>query len=313
MKRSDSLAIIGAFAACGPRAIAAQTAAPIRVLYEPIDTATAVFAARDLGFFSRAGVAVDLQPMNTGSAMIASAVSGSVDIVLPNVLSIAIAVEKGIPIEIVAPNVVYNAKAPSTLMLVDSTSAIDTAADLNGKTIAVNVLNGLAWIAARTWIDKNGGDSKTVRFVELPFPAMPEALHAKRVDAAVIAEPALSVARPNSRVLAPVYSAISPAFPIDAWTAPAAWVNANRDAARRFATAMHDACAWANANHDKSADITASFMKLDATVIRSRTRALFAEARGFDAAAQPLLDAGVAYGVLKPTHARDLIAPGVSI
>jgi NitT/TauT family transport system substrate-binding protein len=227
------------------------------------------------------------------------------------VLSIAEAVQKGVPIEVIAPNVVYESKAPSTLMLVDSTSTITTASDLNGKTVGVNVLSGLAWIAARAWIDKNGGDSKTVKFVELPFPAMPEALHAKRLDAIVVAEPALSVARPTSRVLAPVYTAIAPAFPIDAWTAPVAWVNANRDTARRFASAMHEACIWANANHDKSADITATFMKLDATVIRSRSRALFAEARGFDTA-QPLLDAGVAYGVLKPIRARDLLAPGVS-
>jgi NitT/TauT family transport system substrate-binding protein len=311
MRRREWIAGLAAAPFLLPSVTGAQTLPPVRVLYEPIDTATAIFAARDLGYFTRAGISVDLQPMNTGSAMIASAIGGSVDIVLPNVLSIAEAVQKGVPIEVIAPNVVYESKAPSTLMLVDSTSTITTASDLNGKTVGVNVLSGLAWIAARAWIDTNGGDSKTVKFVELPFPAMPEALHAKRLDAIVVAEPALSVARPTSRVLAPVYTAIAPAFPIDAWTAPVAWVNANRDTARRFASAMHEACIWANANHDKSADITATFMKLDATVIRSRSRALFAEARGFDTA-QPLLDAGVAYGVLKPIRARDLLAPGVS-
>jgi NitT/TauT family transport system substrate-binding protein len=312
MKRIDCITGLTTLAVAVPRVAQAQSLPQIRALYEPIDTATAIFAARDMGFFSKAGVSVDLQPMNTGSAMIASAVSGSADVVLPNVLSLAEAIEKGVPVQVVASNVVYSAKAPSTLLMVDNASTITTAADLNGKTVAVNVLNGLAWIAARSWIDKNGGDSKSVHFVEIPFPTMPEALHAHRVDAAVIAEPALSISRPNSRVLAPVYSAIAPAFPIDAWTAPASWVAANREAVRRFASAMHDACVWANANHDRSAEITASFMKLDAATIRGRARALFAEARGFDAA-QPLLDAGISYGVLKPVRARDLVAPGISL
>ncbi len=313
MKRGTYLIGLGTFMAAGARKVRAADAPVIRVLYEPIDTATAIFSARDMGFFSRAGVSVDLQPMNTGSAMLAAATSGSVDVVLPNVLSLAEAVEGGLPMQVIAANVVYTAKNPSTLLLVENSSPINSARDFSGKTIAVNVLNGLAWIAARAWVDRNGGDSKMVRFVEMPFSTMPDALTAGRVDGAVVAEPALSIAKRDARVLAPVYSAIAPSFPIDAWVAPTAWVAANGDAARRFARAMHDACVWANANHDRSAEIAAGFTKLDAAAIRGRTRATFYEARGFGAA-QPLLDAGVAYGVLKkPLRASDLVAPGVSI
>jgi NitT/TauT family transport system substrate-binding protein len=313
MKRATCLMGLGTLLAAGTQRVRAADLPSIRVLYEPIDTATAVFCARDMGFFSRAGVSVDLQPMSTGSAMLAAATSGSVDVVLPNVLSLAEAVEGGLAMQVISANVVYTAKNPSTLLLVENASPIAGARDFSGKTIAVNVLNGLAWVAARAWIDRNGGDSKAVRFVEMPFSTMPDALTAGRVEGAVVAEPALSIARRDARVLAPVYSAIAPTFPIDAWVAPSSWIAANRDAARRFARAMHDACVWANANHDGSAEIAAGFTKLDAAVIRGRTRATFAEAGGF-AAAQPLLDAGVAYGVLKkPLRATDLVAPGMSL
>lgn len=289
----------------------AQTPTPIAALYEPIDTATALFAGRDEGFFARAGVTVEPQPMNTGSAMIASAVSGSSDIVLPNVLSIAEAYAQGIPVRIIAFNVVYDARNPSTEMLVLNDAPVSSARDLNGKTIAVNVLNGLAWVAARAWIDQNGGDSRGVRFVEMPFGVMPDALTSKRVDAAVIAEPALGIAKRDSRVLAPVYSAIAPSFPIDAWVATTGWISGHADAARRFAAGMREARIWANANHDKSAELAASFMKLDAAVIRERTRATFA-GRISIASAQPLLDAGAKYGVLKsPVKAADLTSPQV--
>lgn len=313
MKRSHLLVAGAAILAAPALPVRAQTAATIRFGAVPVEEAALAFYAKEKGFFKAAGLDVELTILPNGGSVTQAILGGALDVGVTNSGSMSSAHARGVPIYLVACGALYSEASPIAHLSVGKTTGIKTAKDLSGKTLAVSTLRDMIQATALSWIDKNGGDSKTVRFVELPFPAMPEALHAKRVDAAVIAEPALSVARPNSRVLAPVYSAISPAFPIDAWTAPSAWVNANRDAARRFATAMHDACAWANANHDKSADITASFMKLDATVIRSRTRALFAEARGFDAAAQPLLDAGVAYGVLKPTHARDLIAPGVSI
>jgi hypothetical protein len=46
----------------------------------------------------------------------------------------------------------------------------------------------------------NGGDSSTVNFVEIPFPAMPAALETGRIDAASVAEPFIGVAKKNGRI-----------------------------------------------------------------------------------------------------------------
>ena len=54
-------------------------------------------------------------------------------------------------------------------------STVQSGKDLNGKTIAVIALNGITHIAARAWIDQNGGDSATAKFIEVPPPAMPAA------------------------------------------------------------------------------------------------------------------------------------------
>jgi len=41
------------------------------------------------------------------------------------------------------------------------------AADLNGKTIGVNGLRDLQQLCAMSWVDKHGGDSKTLHFIEV--------------------------------------------------------------------------------------------------------------------------------------------------
>ena len=69
-----------------------------------------------------------------------------------------------------------------------------TPADLNGKTLAVAGLGSFAQYSAQYWIDKNGGDSKTVKFVEVSPPEMPAALEAHRVDAAAPFEPGITLA-----------------------------------------------------------------------------------------------------------------------
>ena len=72
---------------------------------------------------------------------------------------------------LIGPGGLYTSKTPSTYLIVPKGSPYRTASDLNGKTVAVNTLRGLPQYGTQAWIDKNGGDSKRVKFVELPFSA----------------------------------------------------------------------------------------------------------------------------------------------
>ena len=58
--------------------------------------------------------------------------------------------------------------------------------------LSVPALGDLYQIAIGAWIDQRGGDSRTVRFLELPHRAAAEAIASGRVDCANIAEPILS-------------------------------------------------------------------------------------------------------------------------
>jgi ABC-type nitrate/sulfonate/bicarbonate transport system substrate-binding protein len=126
---------------------------------------------------------------------------------------------------------------------------------------------------------------------------MPAALAANRVDAAVVAEPNLSMARNDTRFFGKSFDGIGDLWMIDAWVASDAWIAANPDTARRFGEAMRQAAVWANHNQDKTAEIISTAMKLDLAVVRSMRRATFLEHVNL-ATVQPVIDVGAQYGAL---------------
>jgi NitT/TauT family transport system substrate-binding protein len=301
MRRSTVVGRLSAtlFAAGFPLRARSADELKIRVAYAAVELSSAFYAAIEAGFFQKAGLTVDAQPMGTGAAMSAAVVAGSVDVGDVNVLSMAQAYEKTIPLTYIALDGLYSSANPADGLVVAPGSALSTGRDLNGKTVAVNVLNGIAYLGVRCWIDKNGGDSSTVRFVEMPFSVMPDALAAHRVDAILVAEPELRHAQESGgHVLGFPYNTIGPRFMVAGWVANAPWVKNNVVVARRFRDAMQEADVWANRNQDKTAEYVQKYTKVDAATVRTMNRATFAE-RSDVTLAQPVIDASAKYGLLK--------------
>ncbi len=252
-----------------------------------------------MGFFQKAGVAVEAQPISTGAAMSAAVIAGAIDVGDVNVVSMAQADEKQIPLTYIALDGLYSSSDPADALVVSGASMINSGRDLNGKTIAINVLNGIAYVGVRSWVDKNGGDSSTVHFAEMPFSVMPDALAARRVDAILVSEPELRHSREGGgRVLGYAYNTIAPRFVVAGWVAGTAWVQNNIEAARRFHVAMQQAEIWSNHNRDKTAEFVQRYAKVDATTVKSMSRATFPE-RSDVTLAQPVIDACARYGLLK--------------
>jgi NitT/TauT family transport system substrate-binding protein len=249
-------------------------------------------------------LAVDSQIMSNGAATIAAIMGGSIDLGGSNSLSFLQAREKGLPLKIVAPQAIYRTGSASTALVTSKDSPLRTGRDLTGKVVGVNALGGSPHIAVKAWIDKNGGDAAAVHFIELTFPSMPAAIAGGRVDAAMIAEPALTAALVNGRLMGDAYGAIGPLWLSDAIVATEAWIEAHGDEAHRFAQALHATALWANRNHDKTADISARTLKIDPAVVRTMRRAVFAETVT-PRLLQPVIDAGATYGALGKAQSAD--------
>jgi NitT/TauT family transport system substrate-binding protein len=309
LRRAQALSLLtaAAFGAAGARG-AAQALAPIRIATIPIEPGIEVYFAQVGGFFAKAGLDATIQQLPGGPAIAAALVSGVVDVGFIALDALAEIHQRGIPLVAIAPGTEYVEPftTQAAALVVPPNSPVEKAADLTGKTIAVISLNGLTHTAACAWIDKNGGDSSTVKFVELPAPAMVAALAGGRVDAAQVAEPFIGAARKAGRVLTYGFAGVAKDFLTTAWCAAAPWVRDHPAAAGSFTAALRETAAWANANPAPSAAILATYLKLDPAVIATMTRVRYANQLN-PALMQPLIDVTAHYGGFTAFPARDLM------
>ena len=267
----------------------------MRIATLPFDAGSELFYGVDMGFFAKAGIDVKLETQQSGPAIAAAVASGALDAGFSNVVSIAAAYKRGLPFAFIAPGAIYTSAAPSTVLMVRSDSPIRSARDLNGKTLGVNGLKNIAQYAPANWIDRNGGDSSTVKFVEVAPAEDYAAIDARRLDACNVAEPQITEMKPIGRILAKPYDTLGEGWMIAGYFATRQWADEHPDLYRRFVSAMRETAQWANHNQDKSADILAKYTKLDPQLIRSGNRARFGETGVTPAMLQSSIDLSARY------------------
>jgi NitT/TauT family transport system substrate-binding protein len=278
----------------------------LRIATVPIDNAAEVYYAKELGFFARAGLDVQIQPIQNSGEIGSAIASGAIDVGYGTLIPLALAHIKNIPFVIIAPATLYTSRAPNSELIVNAASPIRTASDLTGKIVGTNGLGNIAEYGPRVWIDRNGGDSSKVRFIELPFSAMPDALAAGRIDAAWLTEPYLSQTRTTGRVLATALDTIAKEFLIGAWFTTSQWAQDHPDLVRRFAAVMHETALWANRNPSESAKILVKYTKIEPSVVASMVRSRYAE-RLSSSLMQPVVDVSAKYGKFATFPAGELL------
>lgn len=293
----------------------AQTAAlvPIRVGAINIESAAEGYYADEMGFFKRAGLGASVSAMSSAGAIVAAAMGGALDFVPTNCVTLAQAYAKGLPLYLIAPGAVYSSNDPTTELAVAPDSPYRVPRDLNGKKIAVLTLGGFLQVAIQNWLDQNGGDSKTVSFIELPSPEIVPALASKRIDAAGLPEPFLTKAKSGNEVrfIAAPYSSVGKRLMLSAWIANRAWVDANPATVRKFADAIRATAQWADKNQKATAVILTKHTRVPLDVIENMRRDPFA-IRMDTAAIQPIIDVCAKYGLIpRRFTASDLLAPNL--
>lgn len=282
-----------------PAASPAQTLTPIRIGDLGYDDASALpLYAQASGTFKKYGLDADVGTFTGGGAIIAAIAGGSLDVGFANITSTVAAIERGIPIVALMPANVSQAGHNDTLLVKARGSKLKTGADLDGKVVAVTTLGGTLQLTAEAWIDKNGGDSRSVHFVEIPTSSMAPALVQGRVDAAMLSEPALSRDRADVEPLGDAFAAIAPVWVGGLFVASKAWASTNPDAARRFVAAMRETARWANGHRADTARILSPVTHIDLPTFATMQRSTYAETLTRELL-QPPVDAAVRYGALK--------------
>ena len=293
-----------------PRRARAQTRGPVRLATDPYDSFSEAYYAQDQGFFTKAGLDIDVLTFVNGAAISDAVAGGGADVGISNPVSLANAIAHGVPFTLIAGGGMYSSTAPTTVLAVAKNSPLRAIADLDGKTIATSGIKNTDEAAMHGWLAAHRAESVRLRFVEMPFSVMGAALVRGSVDAAVLAEPSLQDAldRDQIRIFGTPFDAIAPQFLIGAWFSTTAFVRANAPFVRDFVAAIYAAGRWANANHAASADILAKYSKLTPETTRRMARVVYADAVR-PGLIQPLLDLAVRYGVVdRAVAASEMIA-----
>jgi len=311
MKRSQAIALAATTCAAVPHAAGAQSAPKLRIGANPGESLSEGLLALAGGFFTRAGLDVELVTVTNGGAMTTGIVSGAIDAGPSNVASIAAAHVRGIQLNLFAPSIIVASSAPATtIVAVANDSPLRVAKDFNGKTFALSTLRDLQQAAVMTWLDGNGADAKSVSFIEIPNAEQLQALLAKRVDAAVLVEPFLGAARDQVRMIARPYNSLGSRLLTFGWIANNDWYAANPAAVQRLVAAIHATAVWANRNHDATAAIISEASKVPIETFKTMNRQQFFEGKLEPAMIQPIIDASARYGFLtRAFPAAEMFAP----
>ena len=297
-----------------PSLARAQALTPITVGGVPEESATPALWAASSGIFKRNGLDVTIEAQNSGSAIAAAVAGGSYAIGKSSLVSLIIAHAKTLPFVLVGGGGLYNTNSPNFGLVVKADSPIKTAADLNGKSCAVSAINDLYTIGVKAWMDKNGGDSTTLKLLELPISAVADAIAAGRVDAGGLIDPELrsGIDAGKIRWLARDFDAIAPRFMYSGWFSTVEYVAKNRATVTSFAKALREANAFVSAHPAETVDVMAAYTKIDAARIAKMNRISYATSLD-PKLIQPMIDACAKYKVIPATFdAKDMIAAGLA-
>lgn len=268
----------------------------------PIESAAEAFYAVDMGFFKKQGLDVELSMMQNGSAIAAAVAGGSLDAGFSDTISIVSAHSRGLPFIFLAPALLNGYAAPTLAMMVSGNGPIREAKDLNGKTIGVNGINNITMIPFEAWIDRSGGDSKTIKWVEIPIPSALDAVTAGKIDGATLGEPFITFGTDKGmRAIYVDKNAIASRYMLAGFMSTKAWAAKNPVVAAKFIAAIKESAQWANINRAASAAILSKYTKVPLPVVERMKRGEYGE-NLLASDVQPVIDAAAKYGVIPKSY-----------
>lgn len=314
MKRSTLLSLAGGALASFPLQTQADPLTVIKAAGVPEESATSVLYAEQSGIFRHYGLDVQLDRQSSGTAIAAGVAGNAYQVGKSSIVPLIIAHAKGIPITVVAPGGLYSAAHPHIGLLVRADSPIKTAADMNGKILGVSALEDLYTIGIKNWMDKNGGNSTTLKIVELPLSAVQGALETGRIDAGGSSTPQLQdgVNAGKVRVLAWMFDSIAPLFMYTGWFSTTDYVAKNRKVVEAFAKAVRQSALYVNDHHQQTIELLANYSGIEPATIAHMTRATMGTTLD-PKLVQPAIDVCAKYKVIAaPFDAREMLATSLT-
>ena len=219
----------------------------------PILPTAALYAGIEEGFFEDQGIEITVETGQGGAALLPAVVSGDIDFATSNPVSLLQARDNDLDVRVIAhwTSALSEGDTDINGVVATSASGMTSAADLEGKKVAVNTLNGMGGLTIREAVRQDGGDPDAVEFVELPFPDMPAALGAGNVDAVWVPEPFLSTLTAAGNTVVSYSSKESvEGHPTQLFFTSAQLAESDPELVEDFTAALEETLAFADENPD---------------------------------------------------------------
>jgi len=235
----------------------------------PIIDVAPIYLGRQKGFFTRRGIDLVLSAEQGGAAIVEGVLGGKYQFGFSNVTSLMAAQAGGAPLKAVASGVASNGRAGRdfSAIVVGGGSPIRSARELTGKRIAVNTLKNLGDTTVRQSVRRAGGKADDLVFQAMPFPDMPGALQAGKVDAAWVVEPALSaVLTQGGQILASNFVDTAPDLTVALYFTSQGTLTAQPQLAAGFTEAIKESMRYAAQHPEEVRDVVGTYTQINDTV-----------------------------------------------
>jgi ABC-type nitrate/sulfonate/bicarbonate transport system substrate-binding protein len=228
----------------------------------PLIDCAALYIARDRGLFEKEGLDVRIQQIQQSLQALPALSKGQVDMVASaNYVTYFQAHEQGtLDIRIVAESI---RAAPHMMdVLVPKDSDIKTAADLEGRKLAVNLLNNVQSLTLNEILEKEGVGKPVYR--QVAFPQMGAALEKGQVDAVHAVEPFDSVIQDELQARVVVDGAAAPVedIPLSGYLTSSRFADENEETLAAFQRALKAAAEIAAKDPSAVREILPTYTKV---------------------------------------------------
>lgn len=251
----------------------------------PVVDVAALYVGENQGYFAEEGLDLNIEFGQGSAAMIPALINGQYDIQYGGSVNLLQAVGSGLPLAAIAAGGRTTGVVGEDHggVIVPAGSEIRSAADLEGRTVAVNALRGLHEVFLWSAITNDGGDPSQVNFVELGFADMGPALESGQIDAASTSEPFLGVLLgQGNRLVSSLYVEADPELVTALYFVTDEKVATDRELIERFNRALEKSFAYASENPDDVRAELTNFTQIDPELIETMILTDFTWGLSFD-------------------------------
>lgn len=227
-----------------------------------VTNSAGLILGQEKGFFKDAGLDVTIKSTPAAST-VPAVVSGEAQFAFTGIPPLINARSNGLPIKAVAPAAGYPVDTAESQirLVVPKGSPITDVKGLEGKTVAVDTLYQLPHLSLIQGLETEGVDVSKIKFVEIPYPAMIDAMKSKTVAAADLGDPFLSAAlAAGGTTLIANGTGFKPGVTQVIWVASEKYISQNPKVVKAFAGAIKKSNEYAQAHPDEVRKIVPSYM-----------------------------------------------------